>query len=39
MDLPETRYARTPDGLTLDDAGEHELEGVPDHRQLYRWIA
>jgi class 3 adenylate cyclase len=23
-------------GLTFEDAGEHELKGVPDHRRLYR---
>ena len=26
-------------GLWFEDAGEHELKGVPDHRRLYRVVA
>ena len=26
-------------GLTLEDAGEHELKGIPDRRRLYRVVA
>ena len=25
-------------GLTFEDAGEHELKGVPDHWRLYRVV-
>ncbi len=24
-------------GLTFEDAGEHELKGIPDRWRLYRW--
>ena len=26
-------------GLAFEDAGEHELKGVPDHWRLYRVVA
>jgi class 3 adenylate cyclase len=25
--------------LRFEDTGEHELKGVPDRRQLFRWTA
>ncbi len=38
-ETPETRYATTVDGgLTYEDAGEHELKGVPDRWRLYRVV-
>ena len=41
MSGPETRYADGKDltarsGLAFEDAGEHELKGVPDRWRLYR---
>jgi hypothetical protein len=38
VEYVDTRYARTADGA-FEDAGEHELKGVPDHWRLYRVVA
>ena len=41
---PETRYAWNDDvalagsGFVFEDAGEHELKGVPDRWHLYRVV-
>jgi hypothetical protein len=36
---PGARYATTVDGgLTFEEAGEHELKGVPDRWRLHRVV-
>jgi hypothetical protein len=32
------KYLVTGSGLTFEDAGEHELKGVPDRWRLYRVV-
>jgi len=46
MDVPQTRYAKAPDGtsiayqdLVFGGAGERELRGVPDRWRLDRVAA
>jgi hypothetical protein len=44
MQIPEThdasgrQRASSPSGLTFEDAGEHELTGVPDRWHLVRAV-
>ena len=44
MDRPKNRLVRNGDGLTagcrlvFEDAGEHDLKGVPDRWRLYRVV-
>ncbi len=47
VEIQEIRYAKTVDGMNLvagsglnfEDAGEHELKGIPDRWRLYRVVS